>query len=119
LPQASGGPVSAMDAPLPPMGVPDHADTDALPSADSVLDNIATGIWRWFGSAGSVILDAVAARLLGLPEEPVKVSVSAIRARFHPEDWNEIDGIVHLAYTEGTVAEGRFRVMDESGHEVR
>ena len=38
---------------------------------------------------------------------------AAVRSRFHPVDWNEVDGIVNLAVAEGTLAEARLRIMDE------
>ena len=42
-----------------------------------------------------------------------------MRSRFHPVDWNEIDGVVQLAVVEGTLAEVRLRVMDEQGRVIR
>ncbi len=108
-----------MDTPLPPMAEPTDADATSLPSAATVLGETATGVWRWNGVGGSVVLDAEAARLVGLPPRPVQLSTTAMRARFHPEDWNEIDGIAHLAYAERTLAEARLRIMDEHGHPVR
>ncbi|GGU28352.1 ATP-binding SpoIIE family protein phosphatase [Streptomyces lavendofoliae] len=86
---------------------------------EDVLAAIATGLWRWDNASGIVTLDAEAARLLGLPAEPVELSEAAVRSRFHPVDWNEIDGIVNLAVLEGTLAEARLRIMDESGRVIR
>ncbi|MFD6343588.1 SpoIIE family protein phosphatase [Streptomyces roseolus] len=86
---------------------------------EDVLAAIATGLWRWDNASGIVSLDAEAARLLGLPAEPVRLSEAAVRSRFHPVDWNEIDGVVGLAVAEGTLAEARLRIMDERGRVVR
>ncbi|MGW7413517.1 SpoIIE family protein phosphatase [Streptomyces sp. NPDC054863] len=85
---------------------------------EDVLAAIDTGLWRWDNASGTVTFDAEAARLVGLPAEEVTLTESAARARFHPVDWNEIDGIVALAVAEGTVAEARLRVMSEGGRQV-
>ncbi|MEU0664677.1 SpoIIE family protein phosphatase [Streptomyces lavendulocolor] len=86
---------------------------------EDVLAAIATGLWRWDNASGIVTLDAEAARLLGLPAEPVELTEAAVRSRFHPVDWNEIDGTVNLAVAEGTLAEARLRIMDENGRVIR
>ncbi|PCG84115.1 phosphatase [Streptomyces sp. WZ.A104] len=86
---------------------------------EEVLAAIATGLWRWDNAAGTVTLDAEAARLLGLPPEPGSYRESAVRSRFHPVDWNEIYGVVNLAVTEGTLAEARLRIVDERGRVLR
>ncbi|MFE4307522.1 SpoIIE family protein phosphatase [Streptomyces sp. NPDC056891] len=86
---------------------------------EDVLAAIATGLWRWDNASGIVSLDAEAARLLGLPAQPVRLTEAAVRSRFHPVDWNEIDGVVNLAVAEGTLAEARLRIMDEHGRVIR
>ncbi|MGW1772174.1 SpoIIE family protein phosphatase [Streptomyces sp. NPDC002104] len=86
---------------------------------EDVLAAIATGLWRWDNASGTVSLDGEAARLLGLPAEPVALPEVAVRSRFHPVDWNEINGIVNLAVAEGTLAEARLRIMDEDGRVLR
>ncbi|GAA3373447.1 SpoIIE family protein phosphatase [Streptomyces sannanensis] len=86
---------------------------------EDVLAAIATGLWRWDNASGTVTLDAEAARLLGLPAEPATLTEAAARSRFHPVDWNEIDGIVSLAVAEDTLAEARLRIMDGDGRVVR
>ncbi|MFJ8695695.1 SpoIIE family protein phosphatase [Streptomyces roseolilacinus] len=86
---------------------------------EDVLAAILTGLWRWDNATGIVELDAEAARLLGLPAEPTELTEGAVRSRFHPVDWNEIDGVVNLALAEGTLAESRLRVMDEGGRVIR
>ncbi|MFE5294803.1 SpoIIE family protein phosphatase [Streptomyces sp. NPDC056632] len=86
---------------------------------EDVLAAIATGLWRWDNASGVVTLDAEAARLLGLPAEPVQLTEAAVRSRFHPVDWNEIDGVVALAVAEDTLAEARLRIMDERGRVLR
>ncbi|MCX4981978.1 SpoIIE family protein phosphatase [Streptomyces sp. NBC_00572] len=86
---------------------------------EDVLAAIATGLWRWDNASGIVSLDAEAARLLGLPAEPVRLTEAAVRSRFHPVDWNEIDGVVNLAVAEGTLAEARLRIMDTHGRVLR
>ncbi|MFZ3558571.1 MULTISPECIES: ATP-binding SpoIIE family protein phosphatase [unclassified Streptomyces] len=96
---------------------------EPLPPVEDVLAALATGLWRWDNRAGLVTFDAEAARLIGLPTipggEPVALTEAAARARFHPVDWNEIDGIVQLAVAEGTLAEARLRVMDGKGRVLR
>ena len=88
---------------------------DPLPSVGDVLAALATGMWHFDDAAGKVILDAEAARLLGLPAEPASLTKAGARSRFHPVDWNEIAGTVQLAVAEGTLAEARLRVMDDQG----
>ncbi|MGW7264280.1 ATP-binding SpoIIE family protein phosphatase [Streptomyces sp. NPDC054842] len=92
---------------------------EPLPTVGEVLASLATGLWRWDSEAGLVTLDAEAARLLGLPAEPTTLTSAGIRSRFHPVDWNEIDGIVQLAVAEGTLAEARLRIMDEQQRVIR
>ncbi|MGW2083951.1 ATP-binding SpoIIE family protein phosphatase [Streptomyces sp. NPDC001880] len=86
---------------------------------EDVLAATATGLWRWDNAAGTVTLDAEAARLLELPAEPGVFRESAVRSRFHPVDWNEIYGVVNVARAEGTLAEARLRVVDGSGRVLR
>ncbi|UUY48850.1 SpoIIE family protein phosphatase [Streptomyces yangpuensis] len=86
---------------------------------EDVLAAVATGLWRWDNASGTVSLDGEAARLLGLPAEPVVLPEAAVRSRFHPVDWNEINGIVNLAVAEGTLAEARLRIMDVDGRVLR
>ncbi|WP_240137019.1 ATP-binding SpoIIE family protein phosphatase [Streptomyces sp. MUM 178J] len=86
---------------------------------EDVLAAIATGLWRWDNVSGTVTLDGEAARLLELPAEPGVYPSSAVRSRFHPVDWNEVSGIISLAVAEGTLAEARLRIVDDSGRVVR
>ncbi|MFE2552192.1 SpoIIE family protein phosphatase [Streptomyces sp. NPDC059355] len=86
---------------------------------EDVLAAIATGLWRWDNASGTVTLDGEAARLLGLPAEPAVLPEVVVRSRFHPVDWNEINGIVNLAVAEDTLAEARLRIMDEDGRVLR
>ncbi|MFD8414851.1 SpoIIE family protein phosphatase [Streptomyces sp. NPDC059650] len=86
---------------------------------EDVLAAIATGLWRWDNASGKVSLDGEAARLLGLPAEPAVLQEAAVRSRFHPVDWNEVNGIVNLAVAEGTLAEARLRIMDGDGRVLR
>ncbi|MFJ4712989.1 SpoIIE family protein phosphatase [Streptomyces sp. NPDC088785] len=92
---------------------------DPLPPVEDVLSALATGLWRWDNRTGTVTFDAEAARLVGLPARHTTLSESGARARFHPVDWNEIDGIIRLAVAEGTLAEARLRIMDDRGRVVR
>ncbi|MFI9649107.1 SpoIIE family protein phosphatase [Streptomyces sp. NPDC052040] len=89
------------------------------PAVGELLAALATGLWRYDAAAGVVTLDAEAARLVGLPARPTRLTEAGIRARFHPVDWNEVDGIVQLALAEGTLAEVRMRIMDEQRRVVR
>lgn len=86
---------------------------------EDLLAAIATGLWRWDNASGRVTLDAEAARLLGLPAEPVELSQAAVRSRFHPVDFAEIIGVVQLAVSEETLAEARLRIVDEQGRVQR
>ncbi|MFF2997740.1 SpoIIE family protein phosphatase [Streptomyces sp. NPDC057950] len=92
---------------------------EPLPAVGDVLAALATGLWRWDNAQGLVTLDAEAARLLGLPAEAVTLTEAAVRARFHPADWNEVAGVVQLAVVEDTLAEVRLRVMNEHGRVLR
>ncbi|MEU9118515.1 SpoIIE family protein phosphatase [Streptomyces sp. NPDC048506] len=86
---------------------------------EDLLAAIATGLWRWDNASGRIALDAEAARLLGLPAEPVELTEAAVRSRFHPVDFAEIIGIVQLAVAEETLAEARLRIVDERGRVQR
>ncbi|MEV5508870.1 ATP-binding SpoIIE family protein phosphatase [Streptomyces orinoci] len=86
---------------------------------EDVLAAVATGLWYWDGTSGTVTFDAEAARLLGLPAERCELTESAARARFHAVDWVEIQGVINLAVAEGTLAEARLRVVDEAGRVLR
>lgn len=86
---------------------------------EEILAAIGTGLWSWDSSSGTVTLDAEAARLLGLPAEPTVRPGGEVRPRFHPADWNEIDGVVNFAVAEDTVAEARMRILDEHGAVLR
>ncbi|WP_405714466.1 MULTISPECIES: SpoIIE family protein phosphatase [unclassified Streptomyces] len=86
---------------------------------EDVLAATATGLWRWDNAAGTVTLDAEAARLLELPAAAGVFRESVVRSRFHPVDWNEIYGVVSLARAEGTLAEARLRIVDVSGRVLR
>ncbi|WP_055704848.1 SpoIIE family protein phosphatase, partial [Streptomyces puniciscabiei] len=92
---------------------------EPLPSVGDVLAALATGLWHWDTAAREVTVDAEAARLLGLPAEPTTLTEVQTRARLHPEDWNEITGVIPLAVDEGTLAEVRIRIMDEQGNVLR
>ncbi|MGB8938858.1 MAG: PAS domain-containing protein, partial [Streptomyces sp.] len=96
-----------------------QAGDEPLPPVRDVLAAIATGLWRWNNAAGTVTLDAEAARLLGLPPRGQVLTEAGVRSRFHPVDWNEIDGVVQLAVAEGTLAEARLRIMDDQGRVLR
>ncbi|MDX3638831.1 SpoIIE family protein phosphatase [Streptomyces sp. MB09-02B] len=89
------------------------------PTVGDVLSALATGLWTWDSAAGTVTLDAEAARLMGLPAEPTTLTQAGARSRLHPVDWNEIVSVVQLAVAEDTLAEVRIRVMDERGQVVR
>ncbi|MEU4264776.1 ATP-binding SpoIIE family protein phosphatase [Streptomyces argenteolus] len=86
---------------------------------EEILAAIGTGLWSWESSTGMVTFDAEAARLVGLPAEPVSCHGYDVRSRFHPADWNEVDGVVNFAIAEGTVAEARMRIVDDHGTVVR
>ncbi|MGW1157438.1 ATP-binding SpoIIE family protein phosphatase [Streptomyces sp. NPDC002513] len=92
---------------------------EPLPAVGDVLAALATGLWHYDAAARVVTLDAEAARLVGLPARPTTLTEAGIRARFHPADWNEVDGIVQLALAEGTIAEVRMRIMDEHQRVIR
>ncbi|OSP42202.1 MULTISPECIES: SpoIIE family protein phosphatase [unclassified Streptomyces] len=92
---------------------------EPLPALGDVLAALDTGLWHWDTAAGLVTVDAVAARLLGLPAEQVTLTEAQIRSRLHPVDWNEITGVVQLAVAEGTLAEVRVRIMDDQKRVVR
>src|SRR5687767_10149788 len=92
---------------------------EPLPALRDVLAALDTGLWHWDTASGLVTVDAVAARLLGLPAEQVTLTEAQVRARLHPVDWNEITGVVQLAVTEGTLAEVRIRIMDDRNRVTR
>ncbi|MFF8814166.1 ATP-binding SpoIIE family protein phosphatase [Streptomyces pactum] len=86
---------------------------------EDVLAALTTGMWRWDSASASVHLDSEAARLLGLPAEPVTLTEAALRARFHPVDWVELMSAGQLSVDENRVAEARVRVVDGTGTVLR
>ncbi len=86
---------------------------------EEVLSGLGTGVWRWATHTDGVVLDAQAARLLGLPPARTTVDASVVRARLHGVDYIELAGILDLALAEGTLAEGQLRVVDAQGDVVR
>jgi serine phosphatase RsbU (regulator of sigma subunit)/anti-sigma regulatory factor (Ser/Thr protein kinase) len=92
---------------------------NVAPAAAEVLPLLRTGTWRWDDAAGTIAVDAEAARLLGLPARAATLTEATVRARFHPSDWNEIQSVITLAAAEETLGEARLRVMDEQGNVVR
>ncbi|MFF9220646.1 ATP-binding SpoIIE family protein phosphatase [Streptomyces viridosporus] len=92
---------------------------EPLSSLGDVLAVLDTGLWHWDTAAGMVTVDAVAARLLGLPAERTTLTEAQVRSRLHPVDWNEITGVIRLAVAEGTLAEVRIRIMDDQNRVVR
>ncbi|WP_461007257.1 ATP-binding SpoIIE family protein phosphatase [Streptomyces capparidis] len=91
----------------------------STPDRARALAAVGTGVCRWDQRAGTVELDAEAARLLGLPAEPAALPVLAVRARFHAEDFVELGSLLSLARAEESVAEAPLRVMDEDGQVAR
>ncbi|WP_329300721.1 SpoIIE family protein phosphatase [Streptomyces sp. NBC_00659] len=92
---------------------------EPLPAVGDVLATLATGVWRWDNASGLVTFDAEAARLIGMPAELTTLTEAGARSHVHPVDWNEMDGVVHLAVAEGTLAEAQMRIMDEHGRVLR
>lgn len=92
---------------------------EPLPAVGDVLAALATGVWRWDSASGLVTFDAEAARLIGVPAELTTLTEAGARSHVHPVDWNEMDGVVHLAVAEGTLAEAQMRIMDEHGRVLR
>ncbi|MBB1242417.1 SpoIIE family protein phosphatase, partial [Streptomyces durbertensis] len=89
---------------------------------EDVLAATGTGIWTWDHAARQIILDATAARLLGLSPDagrPVRAAESALRACFHVVDFVELNGIITLAVAEGRIAEAMMRVVDRDGSVLR
>ncbi|WP_030905102.1 ATP-binding SpoIIE family protein phosphatase [Streptomyces sp. NRRL F-5126] len=86
---------------------------------EDVLSAIATGLWRWDTASRTISLDGEAARMLGLPARPVDVSLPEARARVHPVDWHELTGVLGFAVSEGTLAEVRVRIVDDTGAVLR
>ncbi|GHF43975.1 magnesium or manganese-dependent protein phosphatase [Streptomyces mashuensis] len=86
---------------------------------EDVLTATATGVWYWDRASDVVTVDAEAARLLGLPAAPARLTESALRARFYPADYIEMSGVITLALAEDTLAESRMRVVDEEGRVLR
>ncbi|MFD5569892.1 ATP-binding SpoIIE family protein phosphatase [Streptomyces cadmiisoli] len=92
---------------------------EPLPAVEDVLTSLATGVWHWDSVAKQITVDAEAGRLLGLPAEPGTYLPAVVRARFHPVDWDEVDGIMQLAVAQDTLGEFRLRVIDGDGRVVR
>ncbi|RKN11382.1 SpoIIE family protein phosphatase [Streptomyces radicis] len=86
---------------------------------EDVLATSETGVWTWDGARGVIALDAVAAGLLGLPEEAVTLPESAVRARLATEDIIETERVLAVAESEGRVTEVRQRVIGEDGTVLR
>ncbi|MCC5032467.1 SpoIIE family protein phosphatase [Streptomyces sp. WAC 00631] len=87
--------------------------------SEDVLSATATGLWRWDTASKALRVDAEAARLLGFDAIDTTLSPGATRARFHPVDWVEMNEVVSLALTEGTLAEVLMRVIGDDGRVLR
>ncbi|MCE7079814.1 SpoIIE family protein phosphatase [Streptomyces sp. ST2-7A] len=83
--------------------------------SDDVLAHVETGLWQWDHATGVVVLDTIAARLMGLPARPTTLSESAMRARVHVEDWIDLHRVAGMAATENRPTVTRLRVLDRSG----
>ncbi|WP_326698550.1 SpoIIE family protein phosphatase [Streptomyces sp. NBC_01754] len=86
---------------------------------EDILAATGTGLWSWDSAVETISLDAEAARLMGMPAEPVTCHSDEVRHRFHPADVDELNGIVNFAVTKGTMAETRLRVVDARGTVLR
>ncbi|MHC3460472.1 SpoIIE family protein phosphatase [Streptomyces flavovirens] len=86
---------------------------------EDILAATGTGLWSWDSAVETISLDAEAARLMGMPAEPVTCHADEVRHRFHPGDVDELNGIVNFAVTKGTMAETRLRVVDAQGTVLR
>ncbi|SFC54225.1 ATP-binding SpoIIE family protein phosphatase [Streptomyces aidingensis] len=86
---------------------------------EDVLAASETGLWRWDQATGTATMDAIAARLMGLPPRFVTVGESEIRARVHVEDFIELQRLGTLALAERRVVEGRMRILDADGRVLR
>ncbi|MFI7242997.1 ATP-binding SpoIIE family protein phosphatase [Streptomyces qinglanensis] len=92
---------------------------------DDALAVLGAGLWTWDNATGLVTLDARAAHLLGIAEEPPEAqtgthpartfSGSAVRSHLHAVDYVGFQGIVTLALAEHTTAETLLRVVDADG----
>ncbi|WP_448320737.1 SpoIIE family protein phosphatase [Streptomyces sp. CO7] len=96
-----------------------HDDPLSAEKVPEVLSILSIGLWQWDTADDRITADAEAARQLELPAEPVVLRESQIRARVHPEDWNEMLAVVQLALAENTLAEARIRVMDGGSRVLR
>lgn len=83
--------------------------------SEDVLAATGMGIWRWDHASRSVILDAKAAELLGLPPRVTSVVESTLRSCFHVVDFVELSGLITHALAEDRIAEARARVVNSSG----
>ncbi|NYV76140.1 SpoIIE family protein phosphatase [Streptomyces sp. UH6] len=96
-----------------------HHDPLPAEKVPEVLSILSIGLWQWDTANDRITADAEAARQFDLPAEPVELRGAELRARIHPEDWNEMLGVVQLAVSENTLAEARIRVMDGGGRVLR
>ncbi|MFD1828895.1 SpoIIE family protein phosphatase [Streptomyces desertarenae] len=86
---------------------------------EDILAANGVGLWSWDNTAGLCTLDAIAARLLGLPPEEATLPETALRTRYNTLDYAELSNVAALAVTEGTVAEALLRVVDRDGGVLR
>ncbi|MBA0052958.1 phosphatase [Streptomyces sp. AJS327] len=90
---------------------------------EDVLTAVGVGVWRWENADQTVIVDAYAARLIGVEPDPeggsLTLSEPSVRARINPVDFVEYQGAVTLAVAEGTLAEGQVRIVDDDGRLLR
>ncbi|WP_151773537.1 SpoIIE family protein phosphatase [Streptomyces abyssomicinicus] len=96
-----------------------HHDPLPAEKVPEVLSILSIGLWQWDTANDRITADAEAARQFDLPAEPVELRGAELRARIHPEDWNEMLGVVQLAVAENTLAETRVRVMDGGNRVLR
>lgn len=87
--------------------------------SEDVLAATGTGIWRWDHAARTLVLDATAAELLGLPPQHISTTEDTLRSCLHVVDYVELSGIVTLALAEEHIAEAMLRVVDARGAVLR
>ncbi|SEM63605.1 SpoIIE family protein phosphatase [Streptacidiphilus jiangxiensis] len=89
----------------------EHPDGSLPAPPDDVLEAARVGTWTWDPRARTLTVDALAARFLGLPQEPARLTEAELRARVQPEDMVVLRSSALLLIAEG-------RPMDVPVHVV-
>jgi serine phosphatase RsbU (regulator of sigma subunit)/anti-sigma regulatory factor (Ser/Thr protein kinase) len=97
----------------------EQPDGSVPPAPADVLQAARVGTWAWNPRTRRLTVDALAARMLGLPPEPTELTESDIRARVHPEDMVILRSSALLLFAERRPMDLPVHVVTRPGQTAR